>query len=158
MFGTFDRKKDNSGGFKPNWGNIFGKGAIVLTILAGTMYLTNPTREEYLNYASGRLITEAKENWCNESNVPELLSGLSKSLVDACQSVVTNQRDWIQNNINKATTRQNAVLFTIYTTDFDFVDKRYRTIAAFGNFFTFSSESLKSEDVQPEKEIKPISK
>ncbi|WP_413167051.1 DUF4359 domain-containing protein [Capilliphycus salinus ALCB114379] len=153
MLGTFDRKKDNSGGFKPNWGNILGKGAIVLTILAGTMSLTNPTREEYLNYASGRLITEAKENWCNQSNVPEFLNGISGSLVDACQSLFTNQRDWIQNNINKATDRQNAILFSVYTTDFDFVDKRYRTIGVLGNFLTFSSESLEET-----KQIEPVSK
>ncbi|MEB3279811.1 MAG: DUF4359 domain-containing protein [Lyngbya sp.] len=153
MLGTFDRKKDNSGGFRPNWGNILGRGAIVLTILAGTMSLTNPTREEYLNYASGRLITEAKENWCKEANLPEFLNGISGSLVDACQSVVTNQREWIKENINKGTERQNAILFTIYTTDFDFVDKRYRTIGVFGNFLSFSSENIEET-----KQIEPVSK
>lgn len=152
MLGTFDRKKDNSGGFRPNWGDFLGKGAIFLAILAGTMSLTNPSREEYLNYASGRLVTEAKENWCNQSNVPDFLNGISESLVDTCQSLFTNQRDWIKQNINKATERHNAVLFSIYTTDFDFVDKRYRTIGVFGNFLSFSSESLEET-----KTIEPVS-
>ncbi|EAW35553.1 DUF4359 domain-containing protein [Lyngbya sp. PCC 8106] len=146
MIGTFDRKKNNSGGFKPNWGDFLGKGAIVLAILAGTMYLTNPSREEYLNYASGRLVTEAQEKWCTKSNIPEFLNGISESLVDTCQSLVTNRREWIQDNINTGTDRHNAVLFSIYTTDFDFVDKRYRTIAVFGNFLTFSSEDLQQTE------------
>ncbi|MEA5495699.1 DUF4359 domain-containing protein [Limnoraphis robusta Tam1] len=154
MLGTFDRKKDNSGGFKPNWGDFFGKGAIVLAILAGTMYLTNPEREEYLNYASGRLAAEAKENWCKESNVPDLLSGISGSLVDACQSLLTTQRGTIKKYIDNSTQRQNAVLFSIYTTDL--VDHRYQTIGVFGNFLTFSSEDI--EDIEEAKPVEPVSK
>ncbi|MEL7034556.1 MAG: DUF4359 domain-containing protein [Cyanobacteria bacterium J06592_8] len=150
MMGTFDRKKSNSEGFQPNWGNFLSKGAIVLTILAGTMSLTNPSREEYLNYASGRLANEAKENWCQEAKLPDILSGISESIVDACQSLVTSQRGSIKGFIDKATQRQNAVLFSIYTTDL--IDHRYRTIGVAGNFLTFSSE-----DIEAEKSINPVS-
>ncbi len=143
MLGTFDRKKNKFSGFQPNWGDFFGKGAIVLAILAGTMSLTNPDREEYLNYASGRLAQEARENWCKESNVPDILSGLSKSLVNACQSLVTTQRGSIKKYIDNATQRQNAVLFSIYTTEL--IDRRYQTIGVFGNFLTFSSEKVEGK-------------
>ncbi|MDY7024198.1 MAG: DUF4359 domain-containing protein [Cyanobacteriota bacterium] len=151
MMGTFDRKKSNSGGFQPNWGNFLSKGAIVLIILGGTLSLTNPSREEYLNYASGRLAIEAKENWCQEAKLPDILGGISESIVDACQSLVTSQRGTIKGFIDNATPRrQNAVIFSIYTTNL--IDHRYRSIGIAGNFLTFSSEKIEEQ-----KTIKPVS-
>lgn len=141
MLGTFDRKTkkpERVGGL--NIGNFLGKGAIALVILAGTMSLTNPSREEYLNYATTQLAIEVKDNLCKESKIPDILSGISQSLVDACNSIIKNQRGSIKQYIENSTQRSNKVLFSIYTTDV--WDRRYQTIGAFGNFFTFSSESL----------------
>ena len=140
MLGTFDRKTKKTERVGLNIGSFLGKGAIALVILAGTMSLTNPSREEYLNYATSQLAIEVKQNWCKESKIPDVLSGISESLVDACNSILTNQRGSIQKYIENSTQRRNKLLFSIYTTDV--WDRRYQTIGAFGNFFTFPSQSL----------------
>ncbi|MGF1491652.1 MAG: DUF4359 domain-containing protein [Microcoleaceae cyanobacterium] len=139
----------NSDNMKPEkspskLGGCLGKAAIVLAILAGTMVFTNPSRQDYLNYASSKLAKEVKQNICKESQVPQILSELSESLVNLCSSVVTNQRDAIEGYLDRYTQRQNAYLLSLYSTDV--LDKRYRTVGAFGHFLTFSAEELKSSD------------
>jgi len=119
-----------------------GKGAILLTILAGTMTFTNPQREEYLNYASDQLSTEIKKSICKESQVPEFLKGLSNTLVNTCNSLVTTQRNLIKDTIDKSTTRQNAVLFSVYTTEI--AGYKYQTLGGFGNFLTFPTKDPKT--------------
>ena len=119
-----------------------GKGAILLTILAGTMAFTNPPREEYLNYASDQLSTEIKKSICQESQVPEFLKGLSNTLVNTCNSLVSTQRNLIKDTIDKSTTRQNTVLFSVYTTEI--AGYKYQTLGGFGNFLTFPTKDPKT--------------
>ncbi|NJK37042.1 MAG: DUF4359 domain-containing protein [Oscillatoriales cyanobacterium RM1_1_9] len=131
---------------KSNLGGCLSKAAIALAILAGTMAFTNPSEKSYLNYASNKLAQEVKQNWCKESELPEFLKNFSKSIVNFCSSVVTDQRQAIEGYLDKGTQRQNAVLFSIYTTDV--FDRRYKTVGAFGHFLTFSSKKLDQVDIQ----------
>lgn len=117
----------------------FGKGFIALAIMAGIMGLTNPPRDEYLNYASGLLAAQAKNSVCKESRVPDFLQDFAGSLVDTCQTVVTTQRGLIEAFLDGATHRQNVLVFSIYTTEVG--NESYRTIGAFGNFLTFPPSS-----------------
>ncbi|MBD2481234.1 DUF4359 domain-containing protein [Planktothrix sp. FACHB-1365] len=126
---------------KPSSGYI-GKGVILLSILAGTMIFTNPKREEYLNYASDQLSTEIKKSICQESQVPEFLKGLSNTLVNTCNTLVVTQRDFIKDTINKSTTQQNALLFSVYTTEI--MGYKYQTLGGFGNFVTFPTKDPKT--------------
>lgn len=119
-------------------GGHIGKGAIALAILAGTMVFTNPPREDYLNYASDQLSTELKKSICKESQVPDFLSGISNALVNSCNSLVSTQRDLIKRVLDQSTTRQNAMLFSVYTTEI--AGYRYQTLGGFGNFLTFPTE------------------
>lgn len=130
---------------KSSGGNI-GKGAIALAILAGTMVFTNPPRQDYINYASDQLSTEIKKSICQQSQVPDFLSGISNALVNSCNSLVSTQRDLIKRVVDQSTTRQNAILFSVYTTDL--AGYRYQTLGGFGNFLTFP--------VQEEKQQQPI--
>ena len=115
-----------------------GKGAILLTILAGTMAFTNPQREEYINYASDQLSSEIKKSICKESQVPEFLKGFSSALVNTCNTLVVNQRHLIKDTVDKSTTRQNAILFSVYTTEI--AGYKYQTLGGFGNFLTFPTK------------------
>ncbi len=125
-----------------NSGGYLGTGAILLAILAGTMALTNPPKEEYLEYASGQLSSELKENYCKESEAPEILENfnLSKTFADVCNNLVTSQRPALRRHLDNATQRRNVVIFSIYTTRL--WDRQYRTIGVFGNFLTFSSDQV----------------
>jgi hypothetical protein len=119
-----------------------GKGAILLTILAGTMAFTNPKREEYINYASDQLSAEIKKSICKESQVPEFLKGLSDTLVNTCNTLVSTQRNLIKDTVDKSTTRQNAILFSVYTTEI--AGYKYQTLGGFGNFITFPTKEPNS--------------
>ncbi len=126
-------------------GGYIGKGAIALAILAGTMVFTNPPREDYINYASDQLSTEIKRSICQESQVPDFLSGISNALVSSCNSLISTQRDLIKRVLDQSTTRQNAILFSVYTTDI--VGYRYQTLAGFGNFLTFPVEEKTQQPI-----------
>ncbi|CAD5920238.1 DUF4359 domain-containing protein [Planktothrix agardhii] len=119
-----------------------GKGVILLTILAGTMAFTNPKREEYINYASDQLSTEIKKSICKESQVPEFLKVFSSALVNTCNTLVVNQRNLIKDTVDKSTTRQNAILFSVYTTEI--AGYKYQTLGGFGNFLTFPTKEPNS--------------
>lgn len=130
-----DRVKSN------HHGGYIGKGAILLAILAGTMAFTNPSREEYLDYASMRLSEELKESYCKESKVPDVLQSFSGLYVDFCNSVTTSQRGTFENMIDNSTDyRKNVFLFSIYTSEL--FDRRYQTVGLFGRFFTISSHKI----------------
>lgn len=118
--------------------NHLGKGAIALVILAGVMGFTNPPREEYLSYASGTMATELKQSMCKESRIPEFLGDFAQSLVGACKSVLTSERNTIERLIDNSTHRQNLIIFSIYTTEI--VGHKYHTIGAFGNFLTIPAK------------------
>lgn len=127
-------------------GGYIGKMAIFLAILAGTMALTNPNRQDYLEYASVQLSQEVKKSWCNEAEVPGVLRGFSNMIVDTCNTLVTSQRGAIRAFIDNSTHRKNAMIFSIYTSEL--FNHRYRTLALFGNFITFSAEKLPENSVK----------
>ena len=116
----------------------FGKGAIALVIIASVMGCTNPPREEYLSYASGTMATELQKSVCKESRVPKFLGDFAQTLVGACKSVLTSERNTIERLIDNSTHRQNLIIFSIYTTEV--VGQKYHTIGAFGNFLTISAK------------------
>jgi|GEM_PF-318630 hypothetical protein len=126
-------------------GGYLGTGAVLLAILAGTMALTNPPKEEYIEYASGQLSAELKENYCKESEAPEILENfnLSKTFADVCSNLVTSQRPAVRQYLDHRTQRQNFVIFSVYTTRL--WEHQYRTIGVFGNFLTFSSDTVENE-------------
>lgn len=126
-------------------GGYLGKGAILLAILAGTMALTNPPKEDYIEYASGQLSEEVKENYCKESEAPKILENfnLSETFADVCKNLITSQRPAIRRHLDNATQQQNVVIFSIYTTQL--WEHQYRTIGVFGNFLTFSSDVVEGE-------------
>jgi Domain of unknown function (DUF4359) len=108
---------------------LVGLGAI-----AAGMGFTNPQKEQYLDYASAKLATEAKEAVCKPKNSPELLKDLNSLINNACKSGIDLQKDLAKVAIDSATRQENMLLFSIYTTEFP--GKKYQTVGVFGNFFT----------------------
>jgi hypothetical protein len=126
-----------------NINGFLGGGAIALAILAGVMGLTNPPRDEYIHYASDALSEELKKNQCKESKVPEFLREFSGDLVDFCETAIGASKVGIKSYLDNSTKRQNALIFSLYTTEL--FGRRYQTLGAFGNFLTFSSENVEKK-------------
>lgn len=115
------------------FGNV-GKVAIALTLLAAGMAFTNPGRDKYLTYASGKLQTELESTVCKDSRVPKALSRVTDTLISSCKNLLTSQRSTIEQLLDNTTQRQNLGIVSIYTTEVG--KKSYQTVGVFGNFVT----------------------
>jgi hypothetical protein len=115
------------------FGNV-GKVAIALTLVAAGMAFTNPARDKYLTYASGKLETELENTVCKDSRVPKALSGVTDTLIGSCKNLLTSQRSTIEQLLDNTTQRQNFGVASIYTTELG--KKSYQTVGVFGNFIT----------------------
>jgi hypothetical protein len=113
------------------FGNV-GKVAIALTILAAGMAFTNPSRDEYLTYASGKLETELESTVCKDSRIPKALTGVTDTLIGSCKNLLTSQRSTIEQLLDSTTQRENLGVVSIYTTEVG--KKSYQTVGVFGNF------------------------
>jgi hypothetical protein len=113
------------------FGNV-GKVAIALTLVAAGMAFTNPARDKYLTYASGKLETELENTVCKDSRVPKALSGVTDTLIGSCKNLLTSQRSTIEQLLDNTTQRQNFGVASIYTTELG--KKSYQTVGVFGNF------------------------
>jgi hypothetical protein len=101
-----------------------------LGAIAAGMGFTNPQKEQFLDYASAKLATEAKDAACK----PQNSSDLNSLIVNACKSGIDLQKDLLKVVIDSGTKQENMLLFSIYTTEFP--GKKYKTVGIFGNFFT----------------------
>ena len=124
------------------FGNV-GKVAIALTVLAAGMAFTNPARDKYLTYASGKLQTELESTVCKDTRVPQALSGVAETLIGSCKNLLTSQRDTIERLLDNTTQRQNFGVASIYTTELG--KKNYQTVAVFGNFVSLPPTAKESE-------------
>ncbi|XZN99855.1 MAG: DUF4359 domain-containing protein [Microcoleus sp.] len=113
------------------FGNV-GKVAIALTILATGMAFTNPPRDKYLTYASGKLETEIESTVCKDSRIPKALTGVTDTLIGSCKNLLTSQRSTIEQLLDNTTQRENLGVVSIYTTEVG--KKSYQTVGVFGNF------------------------
>jgi hypothetical protein len=129
-------------------------GLIGLGAIAVVMVLSNPSRETYLEFISGKLAADAQTDTCKSqdadtSSMPNGLKGLMKS---ACETGLTAMQSAIRSTIGNTTTRQDWTVLSIYTTEvpeklptislkdnqlnIKTPTRKYTTIAAFGHFYT----------------------
>lgn len=101
------------------------KGGIALAGLAVIMGVTNPKQEAYNDYASQRLITNAKKEMCKEFNYCE--AGEPPTFI---------KNTLIKPAISVSTKQQNLGIFSIYTTEL--LGLRTKTLGVLGNFLTYS--------------------
>jgi hypothetical protein len=138
-----DKAMNNNQPTSNFFGNV-GKVAIALTLLAAGMAFTNPARDKYLTYASGKLQVELESTVCKDSSVPQALSGVAETLIGSCKNLVTSQRDTIERLLDNTTQRQNLGVVSIYTTELG--KKSYQTVGAFGNFVTLPPAAKEAQN------------
>jgi hypothetical protein len=115
-------------------------GAVTFFLVAGVMAFSNPNKNEYIDYASGKFVREIPKSVCESDRTKQQLNDdFSQNMIDLCNSglkwaLIANQES-IRATIARNTQRHNYLLFSIYRTDVP--DYSFKTIGAIGNFFTF---------------------
>jgi hypothetical protein len=113
-------------------------GGTALVGLATAMALTNPSRDTYEEYAVERLTTYLKEDVCTQVPV-----AFGEEIERQCTLLVDTGRPQIEQIISEQTTRQNYILFSVYTTNLDvgpFLPAyHFETIAAFQKFYVYQA-------------------
>lgn len=113
--------------------------AIAILTVATSMTITNPTQEDYDQYARDQLAEYLKENVCND--VPEELGEFGKR---QCRTLVDTGRIPIQQLVAANTERENYFLFSIYRTKFSdlpFLPTYYfETVGVLQQFVVYQAE------------------
>lgn len=116
------------------------KGAIALVVLSGIMIVTNPSKDGYVDYAAPKLVPEIQSAICKGPQLPQGLNIAGTSAGDICKNAISIGLGLNQNTlkqfIDTTTTRQNLILFSIYTTEVP--GATFKTLGVFGNYITFA--------------------
>ncbi|MEM9449054.1 MAG: DUF4359 domain-containing protein [Cyanobacteria bacterium P01_E01_bin.6] len=126
---------------------------LFLMAIAGVgvaMAATNPGQDAYEQYAVEQLSEQVNQRVCEEA--PPFLA-------NACESLLSDNQEWIEELVEEGTQRQNFVVVSLYTTDLsagDLIDKvlppslslsadnlpgyHFKTVGVFRRFFTYEAE------------------
>lgn len=112
-------------GMKNIWNRLF-VGLIGLSLIAGVMMLSNPSKSSYLEYISDQLAADAQTDLCKEksqeksqesTSEPSPSLGLRDLVKEACDASLRAIKGITIATISNATTRQDLTLLSIYTTE-----------------------------------------
>ncbi|MCC5637770.1 DUF4359 domain-containing protein [Nostoc sp. CHAB 5844] len=113
--------------------------AASIGVVSVAMSTTNPTVDEYEEYAVNRLTQYLKIDVCKKTS--KLIENLLNS---SCEKLVDSTNPQIRELLVKTTERQNFLLFSIYRTDLTLgawlPGYKFETVGAFHNFYTYSAE------------------
>jgi hypothetical protein len=114
---------------------------LVFTLIFGVIAASNPSPTHYKNYATNYLVKYLQENICttNSKKIKHLWQR-------ECQTLVTIGYPYIGQMIQRTTTRQNFIFFSVYQTDLIFPSPipsyEFETIAIMDKFYTYESGEL----------------
>ena len=101
----------------------------LIFIASVVLMFTNPSKQEYEEFATEQLVLYAKENLCSTSSGD--LEQIIKSQV--CNLMVDTSRVQFPKLITKTTQTRNYILFSVYETDLFLYE--FQTIGIFNNFY-----------------------
>ncbi|HEY9872550.1 MAG TPA: DUF4359 domain-containing protein [Candidatus Obscuribacterales bacterium] len=122
-------------------------GGIALVGLGAAMALTNPSQDDYEEYAAQTLTTYLKENVC-----PKAPKFLGNSLGGQCSSLVDSNQSEIKQLVTKGTQQQNFILFSVYKTNLSMrgivpffpasvlPSYHFETVGVFNDFYTYQAQ------------------
>jgi hypothetical protein len=113
--------------------------AAAIAALGVTMATTNPQQQKYEEYAVQKITNYLKTDFCNKT--PNFLRNLIQF---DCDKFVDSANPQIRDIVSATTTRQNYIVFSVYTTDLK-IDSlipgyKFETVGALDNFYTFKVE------------------
>lgn len=107
-----------------------------LVALGGTLFITNPTEEDYAQYLSQTLSDEVEGSLCRPEGFSEWLGKVGEALSKACQGIIAGgeslSQDEIQSIIIENTDYKNRIFFSTYISETPFGN--YRAIGVFNRF------------------------
>jgi hypothetical protein len=107
-----------------------------LVALGGTLFITNPSEEDYAQYLSQTLSEEVKGSLCQPEQFSEWLGKVGEALSKACQGLVAGgeslSQEEIQAIIIENTDYKNRIFFSTYISETPFGN--YRAIGLFNRF------------------------
>jgi len=113
--------------------------AASIGVVGVAMAKTNPTSNEYEEYAVNRLTEYLKSDVCKKTS--KLIENLLNS---SCDKLVDSTNPQMRELLAKTTERQNFLLFSVYRTDLTLgawlPGYKFETVGAFHNFYTYSAE------------------
>lgn len=116
------------------------------------MALTNPSPEDYEEFAVGQLQEIMEQEGCD--NLPkeftggiEIPEGLGNILQTQCPNIVEKASPILKRIITSSTQRQNFVILSIYRTDFSrnpvagyLPADQFATVAVFNRFYLYQAD------------------
>lgn len=141
-------------------GQVNRVGLIALAGLAGTMFVTNPSSEDFATYATDQFARLIQQNYCQGSQppegtrVPEWANSIGSFFQDVCKTVISGtdslvDKDQKRQFVKNLTERQNFYLFSVYSVKVSF-QRPFTVIGVFGQFIPFSFEPFKFEKITKE--------
>jgi len=110
-----------------------------LAVFGVAMSKTNPTQDEYEEYAVNRLSQYIKTDVCKKTS--KLIENL---LNTSCDKMVDSANPQMRELLSKTTDRQDFMLFSVYRTDLTLGSwlpgYKFETVGAFNNFYTYRAE------------------
>ena len=109
--------------------------------IGGTLFFTNPTEEDYVQYASQALTEEVQASWCEATNgIPPLSERLDRAISGFCERTVGRvlSSKQVKEVLLENTERQNRFLFSTYETAFP--QQTYKAVGLFDRFYTYGSD------------------
>jgi hypothetical protein len=107
-----------------------------LVALLGTLFITNPSEEDYAQYLSQTLSDEVEGSLCQPEGFSEWLGKVGEALSKACQGIIAGgeslSQEEIQALIIDNTNYKNRILFSTYISETPFGN--YRAIGVFNRF------------------------
>ena len=118
---------------------IVSVSAAAIAALGVAMATTNPRQENYEKYAVGKITNYLKTDFCKKT--PDFLQNLIQF---NCYKFVDSANPQIRDIVAATTTRQNYIVFSVYTTDLK-IDNlipgyKFETVGALDSFYTFKVE------------------
>ena len=123
------------------------KGLQIITTIAGitlagvgvAMALTNPSQEEYEEFALQQLTVYIKDNVCEKA--PENFDNFLKR---QCSLLIETGSPQFKQLISETTQRQNFIFFSIYRTDLSvssfLPSYHFESVGAFDNVYIYQAE------------------
>ncbi|MBD2496650.1 DUF4359 domain-containing protein [Nostoc sp. FACHB-280] len=113
--------------------------ATSIAVVSVAMSKTNPTSQEYEDYAVNQLTQYLKNDVCQKT------SKLIESLLNSrCDKLVDSTNPQMRDLIRTTTERQDFMLFSVYRTDLTLgawlPGYKFETVGAFHNFYTYRAE------------------
>ena len=117
--------------------------------IGGTLFFSNPTEEDYAQYASQALTEEVQASLCEANGIPPLSERIDRAVSGFCERTVGRllSSEQVKEVLLENTERKNRFLFSTYETAFP--EQTYKAVGLFNRFYTYGSDWANADKTEP---------